>query len=186
MGEHGRASRTYERWFAPLEKKTAIYGKGRITTILERPLKRRTNSLTGFTLIELLMVMVIIGMLAAIVAPRFMGKVGKAKLQATQVQIELLGAALDAYRLDVGRYPTTEQGLVALRVQPDDASNWDGPYLKKRIPSDPWKNEFLYKSPGDNGEYDIISYGADGKDGGEDEDRDIVSWRGLSEEDEEE
>jgi general secretion pathway protein G len=186
MGEQEQASRTYERWFAPVEKKSAIYDKGRKTTIIERPLKRRTNALTGFTLIELLMVMVIIGMLAAIVAPRFMGKVGKAKLQATQAQIELFGAALDAYRLDTGRYPTSEQGLVALRIEPDDASNWDGPYLKKRIPTDPWKNEFIYKSPGDYDEYDIISYGADGKDGGEDEDRDIVSWRGLSQEDEEE
>jgi general secretion pathway protein G len=186
MEEQDQTRRTYHRGFTPSEKKPAIYGKVKKNTIFVRPLKRRTNALTGFTLIELLMVMVIIGMLAAIVAPRFMGKVGKAKLQATQVQIELFGAALDSYRLDVGRYPTTEQGLVALRIQPDDASNWDGPYLKKRIPSDPWKNKFVYKSPGDYGEYDIISYGADGKDGGEDEDRDIVSWRGLSEEDDEE
>jgi len=186
MGEQDQASRTYERWFAPVEKKPAIYGKVKKNTISEHLLKRRTNALTGFTLIELLMVMVIIGLLAAIVAPKFIGKVGKAKLQAAQAQIELFGAALDAYRLDVGRYPTTEQGLVALRLQPDDASTWDGPYLKKRIPSDPWKNDYIYKSPGDYGEYDIISYGADGKDGGEDEDRDIVSWRGLSEEDEEE
>src|SRR4030042_5100538 len=135
--------------------------------------------LTGFTLIELLMVMIIIGLLAAFVAPKFMGKVGKAKLQATQAQIELFGAALDAFRLDVGRYPTTEEGLAALRVKPDQAERWDGPYLKKNIPSDPWKHDYIYKYPGDNGDYDIISYGADGREGGEGEDQDVVSWKGI-------
>jgi len=140
----------------------------------------------GFTLIELLMVMAIIGLLAALVVPKFMGKVGKAYQQAAQTQIELFGAALDAYRLDLGKYPTTEQGLEALRIQPEDAENWDGPYLKKKIPFDPWKNEYVYKSPGDHGDYDIISYGADGKEGGENEDQDIVSWKGLSDSDEEE
>jgi len=152
----------------------------------EARIMREKAKRKGFTLIELLMVMVIIGLLAAMVAPKFIGKVGKAKQQAAQAQIELFGAALDAYRLDVGRYPTTEQGLKALRVKPEDVENWDGPYLKKRIPLDPWKNEFVYKCPGDHGEYDIISYGADGKEGGEGEDQDIVSWKGLSEKDEEE
>ena len=145
---------------------------------------KRKDKKEGFTLIELLMVMAIIGLLAALVVPKFMGKVGKAKQQAAQAQIELFGAALDAYRLDVGKYPTTEQGLEALRVKPEDAPNWDGPYLKKRVPLDPWKNEFVYKCPGDHGEYDIISYGADRKEGGEDQDQDIVSWKGLSEKDE--
>lgn len=186
MGEQDGACRAFETYFAALKATPSIDSKGRKAADSAVHLKRAKGSLAGFTLIELLMVMVIIGLLAAIVAPRFMGKVGKAKLQAAQAQIELFGAALDAYRLDVGRYPTSEQGLAALRVQPDDSSNWDGPYLKKRIPLDPWKNEYIYKSPGDNGEYDIISYGADGKDGGEDEDRDIVSWRGLAENDEEE
>lgn len=166
MGEKDRTSRTYK--------------------VVGHPLERKERSMRGFTLIELLMVMVIIGLLAAAVVPQFTGKVGKAKLQSAQVQIEMFGAALDAYHLDVSRYPTTEQGLTALRVQPDEASNWDGPYLKKRIPSDPWGNEYIYKSPGDHGEYDIISYGRDGKEGGEDDDRDIVSWRGLADEDEEE
>lgn len=183
MAEQNRAGRTCE---TGAKETPAIRGKGGTTAMSEIPLKRSPDSFRGFTLIELLMVMVIIGLLAAIVAPRFMGKVSKAKLQAAQAQIELFGAALDAYRLDVGRYPTTEQGLAALRVGPDDASNWDGPYLKKTIPLDPWKNAYVYKCPGDYGEYDIISYGADGKDGGEGEDKDIVSWRGLSEEGDEE
>ncbi|MBW1678785.1 MAG: type II secretion system major pseudopilin GspG [Deltaproteobacteria bacterium] len=147
---------------------------------------KKTIKRKGFTLIELLMVMVIIGLLAAFVAPKFIGRVGKAKLQATQAQIELFGAALDVYRLDVGRYPTTDQGLKALRVQPEEGGNWDGPYLKKKTPLDPWKREYLYKSPGDHGEYDIISYGADGTEGGDNEDQDIVSWKGLSDKDEEE
>jgi general secretion pathway protein G len=136
----------------------------------------------GFTLIELLMVMAIIGLLAAIVAPKFMGKVGKAKQQAAQAQIELFGAALDAFRLDVGRYPTSEEGLQALRTSPEGAANWDGAYLKKDIPRDPWNNPYLYKCPGDHGEYDIISFGADGKEGGESENKDIYSWTGLSDE----
>jgi len=140
----------------------------------------------GFTLIELLMVMAIIGLLAALVVPKFMGKVGSAKKQAAQAQIELFGAALDIYRLDIGRYPSTEQGLTALRLQPEEAENWDGPYLKKKIPADPWRNEYSYKCPGDHGDYDIVSLGADGREGGEGEDQDIVSWRGLNEKDDEE
>jgi general secretion pathway protein G len=146
--------------------------------------ERRFVQKEGFTLIELLMVMIIIGLLAAFVAPKFMGKVGKAKLQAAQAQIELFGAALDAFRLDVGRYPTTDEGLAALRIKPDQAERWDGPYLKKNIPSDPWKHDYSYKCPGDHGDYDIISYGADGKEGGEGEDHDIVSWKGIEDNDE--
>lgn len=145
----------------------------------ERTIKKSVKR-QGFTLIELLMVMAIIGLLAAIVAPKFMGKVGKAKQQATQAQIELFGAALDAFHLDVGRYPATEEGLGALRVQPEGGANWDGPYLKKNIPFDPWNNPYVYICPGDHGDYDIISYGADGKEGGENENKDILSWTGLS------
>jgi general secretion pathway protein G len=146
--------------------------------------KRKFALKQGFTLIELLMVMIIIGLLAAFVAPKFMGKVGKAKLQAAQAQIELFGAALDAFRLDVGRYPTTEEGLAALRVKPDQAERLDGPYLKKNIPFDPWQHEYSYKCPGDHGDYDIISNGADGREGGEGEDHDIVSWKGIDDKDE--
>lgn len=151
--------------------------------MFERVMKRR-SSREGFTLIELLMVMAIIGLLAALVVPKFMGKVSKAKLDAAQAQIELLGAALDAFRLDVGRYPTTDEGLVALQIKPEGMDNWDGPYLKKKVPLDPWKHEYMYRCPGDHGDYDIISFGADGKEGGENENQDVVSWKGLHDTDE--
>ena len=133
----------------------------------------------GFTLIELLVVMVIIGLLAALVGPKMFGKVGKSRQQSAKAQIELLGTALDTLRLDVARYPTTEEGLEALRVEPGTMEKWDGPYLSKEIPNDPWGNEYVYKCPGEHGEYDLISYGRDNKPGGEKEDMDIVNWKGL-------
>ncbi len=134
------------------------------------------NHTKGFTLIELLLVMVIIGLLAALVGPRFFGQEKKARQRAAKGQISLFEAALDNYRLDVGRYPTTEQGLQALREKPDEVEKWDGPYLKKAVPADPWGNPFAYESPSEHGDYAIISYGADGSPGGEDVDTDIVSW----------
>jgi general secretion pathway protein G len=133
----------------------------------------------GFTLIEMLIVMVIIGLLAALVAPRMFGKVGKSRQKAAKAQISLFETALDTYRLDVGKYPTTEMGLQALRERPEDVEKWDGPYLPKEIPTDPWGHPYEYKSPGDNGEYDILSFGADGNPGGEGEDVDIVSWKNI-------
>jgi len=133
----------------------------------------------GFTLIELLVVMIIIGLLAALVGPKLFGKVGRSRLQAAKAQIELFGTALDSFRLDVGRYPTSAEGLSALRSNPGGTSNWDGPYLSKNIPNDPWQNEYAYTSPGSNGEYDIVSYGLDGTSGGEGENQDVVSWEGL-------
>jgi general secretion pathway protein G len=132
----------------------------------------------GFTLVELLVVMVIIGLLAALVAPRFMRQEEKAKLKAARAQIELLGTALDTFRLDMGRYPTTEEGLDALVRKPASVDQWDGPYLKKQIPSDPWGKPYVYKSPGEHGAYDLLSYGADGAPGGEGDNRDIASWEG--------
>lgn len=135
---------------------------------------------SGFTLIELLVVIIIIGLLAALVGPKLFGRVGKGKQAAAQAQIELFGAALDNFRLDVGRYPTSDEGLRALLVNPGGIENWDGSYLKKEeIPLDPWGRPYLYKSPGEHGDYDIISQGADNVAGGDGENQDIVSWKGI-------
>jgi general secretion pathway protein G len=134
---------------------------------------------TGFTLVELLIVMIILGLLAALVGPRMFGKVGKSKQKAAKAQISLFETALDTYRLDVGKYPTTDQGLKALRVKPEGLNNWDGPYLPKDVPLDPWGHPYDYRCPGEHGDYDIISYGADWKPGGEGEDADIVNWKGI-------
>lgn len=131
----------------------------------------------GFTFFEILVVITIIGLLAALVGPRLWGKISGAKQSAAKAQIELFGTALDAFRLDVGRYPTTEEGLKALREKPSAANNWQGPYLPKEIPLDPWKKSYVYRSPGEHGDYDIISYGADGVEGGEGESEDVVSWK---------
>jgi general secretion pathway protein G len=133
----------------------------------------------GFTLIELLIVMVILGLLAALVGPRMFGKVGASKQKAAKAQISMFETSLDTYRLDVGKYPTTAQGLQALRVKPDGAEKWDGPYLPKDVPLDPWGKPYVYESPGKNGEYDILSLGADGRQGGEGEDTDITSWADI-------
>ena len=129
----------------------------------------------GFTLIELIVVMVILGLLAALVGPRIFGKVEKAKYSAAKTEIEMLGQGLDLFRLDVGRYPSTEEGLQSLRENPG-IDHWDGPYLKKPVPADPWKRPFHYESPGQHGDYDLFSYGADGSPGGEGENKDITSW----------
>ena len=120
----------------------------------------------GFTLIELLVVMVIIGLLAALVVPKFFGHVDKAMQQDAQAQIELLGQALDLYRLEKHKYPSTDEGLKAIAS-----------YLKKEVPKDPWGSTYVYISPGEHGDYDLISYGADNVEGGEDNNKDIVSWK---------
>ena len=133
----------------------------------------------GFTLIEVLIVMVILGLLAALVGPRMFGKVGKSKQNAAKAQISLFETALDTYRLDVGRYPKTDQGLQALRVKPDGEEKWDGPYVSKEIPLDPWGNPYIYESPSEHGDYAITSMGADGSAGGDGEDSDIVSWKDI-------
>ncbi len=136
---------------------------------------REIKDKKGFTLVELLVVMVIIGLLAALVAPRLFPKLGKGKTAAAKAQIELLGQALDQYRLDTGYYPSTEQGLNALLSNPG-VEKWEGPYLKKGVPLDPWGKPYMYQQPGTHGEYDLFSYGRDGKPGGEGEDQDAASW----------
>ena len=135
----------------------------------------------GFTLIELLVVMAILALLAALVGPRLFSKVDEGKQKAALTQIGLFEQALDIFRLDVGRYPSTEEGLKALREKPSEAENWGGPYLKKEIPLDPWKHDYVYACPGEEGrEYDIISYGQDGSSGGEGNNTDIVSWKDVN------
>ncbi len=130
----------------------------------------------GFTLVEMLVVMVILALIAALVGPRLFPKLGKGKQSAAKAQIELLGQALDHFRLDVGRLPTSQEGLNVLMVNPG-IEKWDGPYLKKEMPNDPWGKAYHYQSPGTHGEYDLFSYGRDGAAGGEGEDQDIVSWK---------
>ncbi|MFZ3043395.1 MAG: type II secretion system major pseudopilin GspG [Thiobacillus sp.] len=131
----------------------------------------------GFTLLELLVVLVILGMLAALAGPRVMKYVSSAKSDTAQLQVEEFGAALDMYKLEVGRHPNTQEGLQALVEAPGGATNWNGPYLKKKtVPKDPWGADYIYASPGQRGAFDLSSLGADGREGGEGEDRDIVSW----------
>ena len=134
----------------------------------------------GFTLIEILVVMIIIGMLAALVGPKAISLISPAKQKAAKMQIGNFETALDTFRLDVGRYPTTEEGLKALREKPSNAERWQGPYFPKEVPLDPWGKPYVYKSPGDNGEYDIISYGLDGVEGGEKENQDVVNWKDIT------
>ena len=143
-----------------------------------RATRRRPRRLdqAGFTLIELLIVVIILGVLAGLVGPRLFGRVGQSRQAAARVQIELLGAALDQFKLDVGRYPTSQEGLQALQQSPGNAQGWEGPYLKKEVPRDPWGNPYQYKSPGDHGEYDVISLGSDGSAGGDGEATDVTSW----------
>ena len=133
----------------------------------------------GFTLIELLIVMVILGLLASLVGPRLFGQLDASKVKAARTQIEMVGAALDTYRLDMSQYPSTEQGIRALSDKPADqadALKWRGPYLKKRVDKDPWGNSYVYKAPGEKADYELSSLGSDGKEGGSGDGTDIHSW----------
>ena len=138
---------------------------------------RRPRSSDGFTLLELLVVMVIIGLLAGFVAPRYFAQVGKSQVKAARAQIDALDKALDQYRIDVGHLPTTEQGLAALNTAPQGEQNWAGPYLKKDVPLDPWGNPYVYAEPGThNNDFDLMSYGKDGRQGGTGEAADLGNW----------
>jgi len=140
--------------------------------------KVRTDRARGVTLIELLVVVTIIAMFGALVLPRLWKKVSGAKQTVAREQMNGFITALGMYKLDTGRFPSTEQGLQALRVRPQDEARWDGPYLPQDVPPDPWGHPYVYKFPGDHGEEpDIISYGADGREGGDGENGDIVSWK---------
>lgn len=130
----------------------------------------------GFTLLELLVVMVIIGLLAGYVGPKYFEQIGKSETKTARAQIDSLGKALDQYRIDVGQYPSTEQGLAALNKSPANDAKWSGPYLKKSVPNDPWNKPYLYKSPGEHGDFDLYSFGKDGQQGGVKESEDVVSW----------
>ena len=138
---------------------------------------QRTNLISGFTLIELLIVMVIIGLLAAFVVPKLIGRVGESKQTAAKAQIELISTAVEMYKLDTGKYPSQETGLQSLNSKPSDVQSWKGPYMKKdKIPKDPWGTAYVYKYPGTHGDYDLVSYGADGGEGGSGDNKDIASW----------
>jgi general secretion pathway protein G len=135
------------------------------------------NRSSGFTLLELLVVMVIIGLLAGFVAPRYFSQVGKSRVKAARAQIDALDKALEQFRIDVGRLPTTEEGLAALNTTPAGMQNWEGPYLKKAVPPDPWGHPYVYLEPGTHqNDFDLASYGRDGRTGGTGEDADLVNW----------
>lgn len=130
----------------------------------------------GFTLLELMVVMVIIGLLAAYVAPRYFSQVGKSEVKLARAQIDALEKALDQYRADTGRYPSTEQGLAALMAAPGNEPRWGGPYLKRSLPLDPWARPYVYRQPGEHGEIDLSSLGRDGLPGGSGDAADITNW----------
>ena len=130
----------------------------------------------GFTLLELLVVMVIIGLLAAYVGPKYFSQVGKSEVKTARAQIVGFEKALQQYRLDVGSLPTTEQGLQALMTKPAHVAKWDGPYLEKALPADPWGHPYVYVAPGEHSEFDISSTGRDGRPGGDGLDADVTNW----------
>jgi general secretion pathway protein G len=147
---------------------------------MERNVKslRRLSGNNGFTLLELLVVLLIIGLLAGYVGPKYFSQIGKSNTTAAKAQIDAFDKAIEQFRVDTGHFPTSTQGLASLYAQPAGEPNWQGPYIKKEIPNDPWGRPYVYKIPGDNGrDFDIMSLGRDGAAGGSGEDQDVVSWK---------
>lgn len=142
-----------------------------------RRMDRRSRREGGFTLMELLVVMAIIGLLAVLVAPRVIQYLSGAKVDTAKVQVDRLSGVLDLYRLEIGQYPAQDEGLLVLVDRPADAANWNGPYIRNRKSlTDPWGNLYLYRYPGEHGEFDLYTLGADGREGGDGENQDITSW----------
>lgn len=139
------------------------------------PMRRGAN-VKGFTLLELLVVIAIIGLLAAYVGPKYFSHIERSERSLAKTQIEALGKALDTFRIDLGRYPTAEEGLNALMTKPAQSDNWRGPYMQKAVPLDPWRTPYAYRSPGSQGDYDLISYGKDRQPGGTDDAADISNY----------
>jgi general secretion pathway protein G len=138
-------------------------------------LKNHRARHAGFTLLELLVVVAIIGLLVGYVAPRYFGQVGKSEIATAKAQIDALDKAIEQYRLDTGRYPSTELGLAALVTKPANEPKWNGPYLKKAVPTDPWGKPYAYKQPGEHGDFDLVSYGKDGAPGGSGDNADLTN-----------
>jgi general secretion pathway protein G len=148
-----------------------------VTSAAMKARRDREHRQEGYTLVELLVVLAILGLLVAIAAPRLIKYLGSAKYDTAKIQVEKLGGILDLYHLELGRYPSDQEGLRALVQRPAQADKWNGPYLKNRDSLiDPWGRPYLYRSPGQHGDYDLYSLGADGKEGGDGEDRDVTSW----------
>ena len=144
---------------------------------MKKNTRMKKKARSAFTLVELLVVIVIIALLSSLVAPKFFGKLDNAKVKTAYAQMQMLSTALDAFRLDVGRYPTSEEGLAILWVKESDLKNWNGAYLPKKVEEDSWGNPYVYKYPGsDKNEYDLFTYGADGKEGGKDDSADVSVW----------
>jgi general secretion pathway protein G len=139
--------------------------------------RRRRRAEIGFTLLELLVVLVVLGLLASLVAPKYFKQLGKSEAKTARAQIEGITKAVDLYRLDTGKFPSSEQGLSVLTVRPANEPKWNGPYLQKEVPVDPWGRPYLYKAPGEHGDYDVASLGKDGAPGGEDENADLGNWQ---------
>jgi general secretion pathway protein G len=145
---------------------------------MKLPIRRSSSPVRAraFTLLELLVVLVIIGLLAAYVGPRYFQQIGKSETKVAKAQVDGLQKALDQYRLDTGHYPNSAQGLAALTAAPGGEAQWQGPYLSKQVPKDPWGRDYVYRSPGEHGDYDLASLGKDGRAGGTGDDQDVTSW----------